>query len=548
MSSYFKNFTIKSCLRPGFLIKLLVSLAFAVSTCLDSHLAYSDNLYAAADRILFLPRTSASFVKGALGFIAIFAIISLLELLQKKLNFHYDVTPKEATRKDLFVWLLFFFLLICAWSPYLLSYFPGGIYPDTETCIGQAQSGAYNNQQPIFYSLLFKLCLTVAGRMNTVAVFSIFQVVFMACCFSYILFRLYLHNVNKPVLIVIFAYFALFNLVPLYVVSIWKDTLFSTTLLMYIFLLFENVIMSGRKPAPRKIALIILFMVLTVFLRNNGIYVMLLTTIILAIAFRKTLMNAHKAFFSVTAIALIFCFTIQGPVFNSFELNGPFVENLGVLQQQVAYVEVIGGDITPEEMEFLNKICPEDIMKAYYRPLIIDTIKWCEDYDTYYLENHKGKFLKVWASMLTRNPKLYVDAYLYITLGYWNPFKQSVVSYVNPEMWPELQNVDCYWQLDPIAMLTGASIRESLSPKTLISSAVFLFISLVLFALSANKKDKRWLVFIPALATYLTVFIATPLAFALRYVYIVVLTVPLFVFIAFLQCSSTTTQSTDEAL
>ena len=78
-------------------------------------------------------------------------------------------------------------------------------------------------------------------------------------------------------------------------------------------------------------------------------------------------------------------------------------------------------------------------------------------------------------------------------------------------------------------------------------SALFLFITLILFTLSLNKKDKRWLVFIHALAAYLTVFIATPLAFALRYVYIVVLTVPLFIIIPFFQCSDSTTGKADEA-
>lgn len=540
-------FTIKSLLRPGFLFKLFVSLTFAVSTYLDSILGYSDNLYSDIYIILFLPRSAAAFAKGFLSFIAAFAIISFLELLQKKYSIRYDITINKPSGKDLFVWLLFFILLICAWSPYFLSYFPGGVYPDTATCIGQARVGVYNNQQPVLYSLLLKMCISIAGLNNAVALFTILQIIFMAGCFSYILYRLYLHNVSKPVLIMIFAYFALFNLIPLYVVSIWKDTIFSTTLFMYIFLLFENIILNPDRPESGKIALIAVFMILSVFLRNNGIYVMILTTVILAITYRKTIINTYKAFFNVTAIALICCFLVQGPVFNSLNINGPFVENVGVLQQQIAYVQTVNGDITHEEMDFLNKICPKDTIRAYYRPLIADTIKWHNDYDSDFLENNKGEFLKVWASILVRNPKLYINSYLFITLGYWNPYKQSVVSYVNPEMWADLKDVDHYWQTDPIESLFGTSIRDSLYPKKLISSAIFLFITLILFALSLNKKDKRWLAFIPALVAYLTVFIATPLAFALRYVYIVVLTVPLFIIIPFLQCSDSTTGKADEA-
>ena len=142
--------------------------------------------------------------------------------------------------------------------------------------------------------------------------------------------------------------------------------------------------------------------------------------------------------------------------------------------------------------------------------------------------------------MLLKNPKLYLDSYLYITLGYWDPYKQIDISYVNPEMWPDLRDIDRYHQTDVIADLGLNSMRESLMPKAekLYSSAAFLFITLALLVISVSKKNKFLAVFTPALGTYLTVFIATPLAFALRYVYIVVLTVPIYLFISFIRADN----------
>ena len=541
-------------IKQNIVLKILVSLLFGVASFYDSRLIFEDDIFATPDKVFFLPVTGRALGSFVLGFIIVFAITTLMQLLQKKLSINYERTAIKPGKKEYVIWLIVFALMIVCWLPYILSYFPGGVYPDTATCIGQARSGAYNNQQPLLYTFIFKFCTAIAGDLNAVMFFSILQVIFMAACFSYIIFRLYLHKVNKPVIIAIFAYFALFNLVPLYVVSLWKDTLYSVALLMYIFLIIERVILrdsdshiseSGMSSQATSISGIIrldiisilIWMVLTVFLRNNGIYVMFLTLIIFAVAFRKSLKEL-KLFFIPTATVLVICYIIQGPVFSRLHLNGPFVENLGVLQQQIAYVEYIGGDITPEQAEFLNQVCPMEVMKWGYRPFDVDVIKWAEQYDNEFLEANKVEFLKVWAGVLKNNPKLFVDAYLYSTLGYWNPYKQLDISYINPEMWGDLKAVDRYWQRDVIEDMGLSSMRESLIPETLVSSAAFLFITLILFVLSINKKDKSFTAFVPALGTYLTVFIATPLAFALRYVYIVVLTLPIFIVLVFIRRKS----------
>ena len=529
------------------MLRLLVALLFAIAFYLNYNLAYVDDIYATADKIFFYPKTTQAFAYSFIVFIVVFLGITAFHTVSSKIKISYNPVARTPEKRDYLLWVIVFILLICAWSPYILSYFPGGVYPDTATCIGQARSGAYNNQQPLLYTMLFKICIIIAGELYAVMLFSILQIIFMAACFSYILYRLNLHDVNKFVLVLVLLYFALFNLIPLYVVSLWKDSLFSVALLMYIFKLTESVLLSKDAPERLEIVQIIIWMVLSMFLRNNGIYVMILTSVILSLVYGKSLLKDYKVFFISTFAALILTYIVQGPVFSKLNLNGPFVENLGVLQQQVAYVQVIGGDMTEEQAEFLNKVMPLETMKGYYRPFVVDTIKWCDQYNNEFLEENKGEFLKVWAGMLKENPKLYMNAYLYITLGYWNPFKQSEISYINPQMWPDLVKVDRYWQKDIIRDMTGNSIRENLYPKTLYSSALFLFITLILFTLSVNKKDKSWLAFVPALTTYLTVFLATPLAFALRYVYIVVLTVPLFIIIPFLQCSDSTTGKADEA-
>lgn len=530
-----KNYIIKS---PLFLtLNVMVSLLFAGTVFMDHRLAFSPDIYALMEKIFFYPVNVKSMCLGLLAFISLFAIITLLGLLQNKYKINYTQNMRKADRKDYYLWLFSFILLICAWSPYYLSYFPGGIYPDTIQSLTQAISNTYNNQQPILYALILKLCVILSGEQNCMILFTIFQIVFMAGCFSYIVFRLRLHNINKPIIALVLAYFAVFNLVPLYVVSLWKDTLFSASLLIYIFLLTDCIILSESKPSSKDLSFLIVFMILTIFLRNNGLYIIIATTIVLCIVFRKTIFNSLRSFFISSCVTILICFIIQGPLFNSLNLNGPFVENLGVMQQQLSYSMINGGDFTDDDFAFLCQIMPFDDIgnRDYYRPFNIDSTKWSKKYNSEFLEEHKTEFLKIWVTSLAKNPRLFLNAYLYATLGYWDSFKQIDVSYTNQGAWEENQNDPRFVQKDYIYELSGSSIRETLSPKLLISSAAFLFVTLVLFILCTNKKNKSWLAFIPALMTYLTVFIATPLAFALRYVYILVLTLPLFLIYSFIK-------------
>ena len=129
----------------------------------------------------------------------------------------------------------------------------------------------------------------------------------------------------------------------------------------------------------------------------------------------------------------------------------------------------------------------------------------------------------------------YVVAYLYNTVGYWNMTKSIFFGYTQEEMWPGLEKKDPgYIQSDFIKDATGSSIRNILKPKTAISSAIFFVVTLVFFNLVLFKKKYKYLlVFVPALLTYLSILVATPVAFTLRYIYILVLTIPLYFFLAF---------------
>lgn len=262
-------------------------------------------------------------------------------------------------------------------------------------------------------------------------------------------------------------------------------------------------------------------------------------TLILMFTYRKVLLSKLKTFTVISITTLILSLIVQGPVYNHFRLNTQYVENLGILFQQICYVVVNDGNLKEEQKEFINNIYPIEAIKETYNPCIVDKVKWNPRFNNVYLEQNKGKFIKVWFEVLIQNPKSYIKAYLLNTIGFWDINKATFDAYVNPENWGKNETLMGVTQKDYVKIITKNSIREKLYPKAPISSAIFLFILLFGMLFTVYKKRyKNLMIYLPSLLTWGTIMVAAPLAFSLRYVYILVLMVPFSLVIPFLKSDS----------
>lgn len=146
------------------------------------------------------------------------------------------------------------------------------------------------------------------------------------------------------------------------------------------------------------------------FFRNNGIYIVLATFLILVLTFIKDIIKKEKIVnllpFSITSICTIIIFFI---IQNCYTLIGieqnPFVESLSIPIQQVARVVVTEGNINNEQMKLIEKILPKEDIKQNYAALIVDRLKWHENFNEKYLEEHKPEYLKLWFELFLQNPR-----------------------------------------------------------------------------------------------------------------------------------------------
>ena len=102
------------------------------------------------------------------------------------------------------------------------------------------------------------------------------------------------------------------------------------------------------------------------FLRNNGIYIIIFTDVVLIFSFRKLLKTKLKMFLKAVVSMIVMIVIIQGPVYKSLGLTTEFCESVGIPLQQLARTVVCGGEYSAEDGSFINEICSLDYIKEKY--------------------------------------------------------------------------------------------------------------------------------------------------------------------------------------
>ena len=148
--------------------------------------------------------------------------------------------------------------------------------------------------------------------------------------------------------------------------------------------------------------------------------------------------------------------------------------------------------------------------------------------DQEYLAAHKGDFLKLWLELGLKNPGAYLRAQIGLTCGYWYPKTDGTVVY--PYFTQAEANAELCLLPAPLAAVI-AFMARTIPQLPLIryffsnGAAVWLFF-ILLFLCIAKKQYSKLLLFVPVLAVWLTLIIATPLDNEFRYAYSVFTTLP----------------------
>ena len=534
--------------NKGYLFaRIIFSALFGISFFLDSIEELGTWHGATYKEVYFKTPEIKNFIIFFLGFMWSFIVISLLGNIYNKNNTIIksikDRVKKIKKLKKIkkfkrikpgTIFIISFFTILLFWLPVVLTYIPGGIFDDTYETIKIIQGKEMlTNHHPLLFYLILKLFINIGtwlfNDLNIGLVFyTVLQIFLLNFVISYFIAWMYEKQVNILYIISLILFFSLFKLVPLYTVSIWKDTPYCIAILYYTLIITKIAYSKGDE--LERVSTIINYLIsafLVAFLRNNGIFVVIGSTCAIILAYKN-----KKLFIKTVIIQMIVFILIQGPLYKALKINGEFRESVGPLIQQICYVVANDGNVNEEELEFINNIEKIENIKERYSPINVDMIKYYKFNDEF-LENNKIKFIKIWISLFIKNPKMYTKAYLLNTTGYWDLKRVASYgkkNYVFPRSYMTLYKEfqDTYWQLNITYILTGKTpIKVSDFYNNQIPYAWFGATTLLsAIYILKTKKYNNILMYLPGLLTLATVFIAVPIAFGMRYIFSLALVMP----------------------
>lgn len=368
-----------------------------------------------------------SFIKLITYFIIFTNCVNFLFYKMEELIKKFDINKKckffDANKKSLILVALIFFL---TYIPFFLNYYPGNIVTDSIGSILQITGRAnYTNFQPLLYTFIlggiWNLGKAIFGSsVAGIALYSIFQMICTSITFSFVLYYMAKKNISLKWRIITFLFLILNPLNGWFVVRCEKGMLFHLSLIWVILGIIDIIDQKeeffNKKWKPILFAFITLIML---FIRNNGIYGLLLTIPFLLIACKKYLKQNIILFGTILAITFI----IQGPIFKIFhiEYSRPG-EALTVPMQQYARIAKYGEDrLTDEEKEVIHKYFPVSIEKLSndYMPWKADFTKANFSADEFVKD--KGTFFKQYFKFAIKYPVQTASSFILNTGENYSP-------------------------------------------------------------------------------------------------------------------------------
>ena len=485
-------------------------------------------------------------VTDILIFILFFVIwLLLFYILDKFIN--KDKQNKSFSISNKKIFIIAFVILLITWAPYYFSFFPGGVYSDTYIQYIQATNSITGNGYSIFYSLLIRLLYNISLKNTTITfgLLTIIQVLLYIFSISYFITWLKNKNVSKILIVLSILFFGLYPRIPIYALSLWKDSLFSIFLFLYSLFIFEIIYSNGVVLKNKNnILLYCILCILVSLFRNNGYLLVVIMSFILLLKYRKNI-NEYRLFYISTIIVVLSTIVTYSIIFRLLGYNPPYRENIGVQIQQISYVVSNESNIDSDFINEINNIMPIDDIKSKYTPMIVDSVKNDSSFNNAYFDNNKMSFWLLYFKLMFKYPNDYIIALLLNNVGFWNYYtisygsgSDSLLDFQEYSINEFVVFEDITDNIDIINNLFGLSIKNKIHDMAmwLNNCAIGTLIMFIgLYILLYKENNKYLLVYLPSIIIFVTLFFGTPCAFSSRYIIYTILFIPMSLIIPFIK-------------
>lgn len=319
-------------------------------------------------------------------------------------------------------WLVATLVVLACWVPYFLAFFPGMFgYNTVYQLYWSIGGGVLNTHHPLLHTTLLAMCMTCGielfGSVTTGGMlYTVLQMAAMALMYGWVCWSLFNMTKSKRVYVLSVVWFGAFPINGMLAISCTKDSLFGALFAVFFVLLYQT--LAFQKSKVRLVALSV-FSLLTMALRNNQQYVMLVLAFVLLAIICRTRDCKYIAVWFSLLLALGAYNIVHGPVLDAMGVSkgSSLRESLSVPLQQLANVRKAEGNLTPEECEYIDELIPK---WNDYLPGISDPVK--SSLNSTLLQDDVQRFMTTYLQVVGNNKSESINAFLRLNYRQWYPF------------------------------------------------------------------------------------------------------------------------------
>ncbi len=484
--------------------------------------------------------TVGGLAKGGISILGFAMVLGAILLLTMKQLEKVETLPLAKTRRLFRNPILLIVIMLAAWLPYYLAYYPGIFSYDVVMQTGQALGALEVTRfHPPLHTFFWKLCLTLEELVGIQAlvIYSVVQMAALAgafCCVICFLAKKGFHNgliLGSLLFFTLNPVIAIFSFVPT------KDAALAIFLTLYIVeLCYFLTDRQTYSKSIRKHVKLVVWAILCCLLRNNMVYAIVIAGIFM-ILFQKKLWKTVLLW----CVSIVLGFgLINGPVYTALGVKeGSSAEMLSVpMQQLTCVVYYHEAELSEEDKAAIGQYLPVEELALRYNFRLADTVKG--DFNSERFDESPLEFIKVWAKFLVRYPVEYVEAFLNLNLPYWYPDACSTDA-ISKKAYIETHIMDTSeygyqvvrdsklpWlleKLEKVANYEAFRTKPVIANLFSISTPIWVLLVSGLVLLIKRRKDMLLPLF-PALGLWLT-FMLGPVS-NFRYMYPIIVLYPLY--------------------
>lgn len=429
-------------------------------------------------------------------------------------------------------------VILLAYLPYFLNYFPGNGMPDSVTEVLQAIGvQELTNHHPAMHILLIRLCMTIGNLFchNYIAgyvLYMVLQLLFTSITFSYTIYYMAKKKVGLKYRIITLLFFIFCPILTLYNTTLLKDVPFALCMLWYTIFCTEMLTNAEEFfKAKGKLVALAFILLGTMFFRNNGIYAVLLSFPFLVWILRKY----YKPILIVFLISIAIYKIVTGPVYEAVGIKqGSIREALSIPLQQFARISKYKEDsLTQEEKNKIYQYLPVENIGELYHPLSSDPVKG--NFSQEGFEKDRIGLIKLYLHLAIKYPGQTIYSFINNSYGYYYPdtIGWGITYGINQQEFQNSRSKNFGLDRKPIIKISIIDkIHDFINQKNiplfsmLASSGFYFWMMCLSFVYCVyTKKYKILIAYIPMIVIWLTC-LASPVFCENRYIYSLYVSLP----------------------